>query len=162
MGSGLIERDNILVEKPGELLLLEDQEMIQAFSPHASQKAFAESIGLRRPVRRSKHLDATCCRYARKTRPEFAIIIPNQVSRPFSKRSCLPQVLRDPGIGGGSCHIDVDDLARFQFDDEEGKKRTEEEIRDLQEIAGPYFCRMIAQERFPVLSTRPRSRERAS
>ncbi len=35
MGSGLIEIDNILVEKPGELLLMEDQEMIQAFSPHA-------------------------------------------------------------------------------------------------------------------------------
>jgi hypothetical protein len=64
-------------------------------------------------------------------------------------------LLRDPGIRGGSCYIDVDDLARFQIDDEEGKKRPEEEIRDLQEIAGSYFCRMIAQERFPVLSTRP-------
>ncbi len=49
----------------------------------------------------------------------------------------------------------VDDLARFQFDEEEGNKRTEEEIRDLQAIAGPSFCRMMAQERFPVLSTRP-------
>src|SRR5260221_14693926 len=98
MGSGLIEIDNILVEKPGELLLMEDQEMIQAFSPHASQKAFADSICLRRPVRRSKNLDSTCCRYARKTRPEFAIIIPNQVYLSFSKRSCFPHLLRDPGI----------------------------------------------------------------
>jgi len=45
MGSGLIEIDNMLVEKPGELLLMEDQEMIQAFSPHAQEKAFADGIG---------------------------------------------------------------------------------------------------------------------
>jgi hypothetical protein len=44
-------------------------------------------------------------------------------------------------------------LARFQFDDEERKKRTEKEIRYLQEITGPHLCRMIAQERFPVLPT---------
>ena len=41
MGSGLIERDNIHVEKLGELLLMEKQEMIQAFAPHTAQKAFA-------------------------------------------------------------------------------------------------------------------------
>jgi hypothetical protein len=40
MGSGLIEVDNISFEKPAELLLMQNQEMIQAFSPHASQKAF--------------------------------------------------------------------------------------------------------------------------
>ncbi len=45
------------------------------------------------------------------------------------------------------------DLARFDLDDEEGKKRTEEEICHLQEITGPHLCRMIAQERFPVLPT---------
>jgi hypothetical protein len=35
MGSGLIEVDNVPFEKPGELFLLENQEMIQACSPHA-------------------------------------------------------------------------------------------------------------------------------
>ncbi len=35
MGSGLIEVDNISFEKPGELLLMKNQEMIQACSPHA-------------------------------------------------------------------------------------------------------------------------------
>ena len=33
MGSGLIEVDNIPFEKPGELFLMENQEMIQACSP---------------------------------------------------------------------------------------------------------------------------------
>src|SRR6266516_4299740 len=48
----------------------------------------------------------------------------------------------------------MDDLSRLQLDDEKRKKRTEEEISDLEEITGPYLCRMIAQERSPVLSSR--------
>ena len=44
-------------------------------------------------------------------------------------------------------------LAQFEFDDEESKKRTEKEIRYLQEITGPHLCRMMAQKRFPVLPT---------
>jgi hypothetical protein len=35
MGSGLIEVDSIPFERPGEVFLLEKQEMIQAFSSHA-------------------------------------------------------------------------------------------------------------------------------
>ena len=44
MGSGLIEIDNRRVEKPAEVLLMENQEMIQAFAPPTAQKTFAESI----------------------------------------------------------------------------------------------------------------------
>jgi len=47
MGSGLVEVQDIRLEKPGELLRMENQEVIQAFSPHASQKAFTDSICLR-------------------------------------------------------------------------------------------------------------------
>ena len=36
---------------------------------------------------------------------------------------------------------------------EERKKRTEEEGRRLEEITGPHIFCMIAEERFPVLST---------
>src|SRR5712692_7960911 len=152
MRSGLIEVHNIRLEETVELLLMEDQEVIQAFSSHAPQKAFADGIRLRSPVRRPKHFDATGCCHSGKTRPEFAVIIPNEVFWPFPIRSRLPQLLRDPEIGRRSCHIHVDDLARLQLDDEESKDRTEEEIRHLQEITGPHLCSMIAQERFPVLS----------
>jgi len=38
----------------------------------------------------------------------------------------------------------MDHLPRLQLDDEEGKKRTEEEIRHLQEITGPHHCSKIA------------------
>src|SRR5712692_194996 len=61
---------------------------------------------------------------------------------------------RNPGIAGRSGHIHVDDLSRFQVDDEESKKRTEEKVRDLEKIAGPNLCSMIVQESGPALSTR--------
>ena len=153
MGSGLIKVQHIVLEKEVELLLMQDEEVIQAFSPHASQKTFTDGIRSRGSVWRAKHLDGTRGRYTRKTRSEFTIIVSNQVFGCLSIRSCLSQLLRDPGIGRGSCHIHVDDLARLQLDDEESKERTEEEVRHLQEIAGPHLCRMITQKRFPVLST---------
>jgi hypothetical protein len=51
---------------------------------------------------------------------------------------------RHPSIGRRSRHIYVDHLPRLQLDDEESKKRTEEEIRDVEEITGPHLCSMIA------------------
>ena len=50
----------------------------------------------------------------------------------------------------------MDDFPRLQFDDEEGKKRTEEQVCNLKEIAGPDLARMIAQKRPPVLPRRAR------
>jgi hypothetical protein len=38
----------------------------------------------------------------------------------------------------------MDDLTRFQIDDEESKERTKEEGSRLQEIAGPHLCGMMA------------------
>ena len=126
MRSSLIEVHNICLKETIELLLMQDQEMIQAFSPHTPKKAFTDGIRSRSPVRRSKYFDATRGSHARKTRPKFAVIIPNQISWFFPIRSRFSQLLRNPGISGRTGHIHMDDLPRFQVDDEESKKRTEE------------------------------------
>src|SRR5260370_24674629 len=83
---------------------------------------------------------------------EFPVVIPNQISWCLSIWCCFPQLLRDPGIGRRSRHIYMDDLARFEFDDEESKKGTKKEIRYLQAITSPHLCHMVAQERLPGLS----------
>src|SRR2546430_2200742 len=44
MRSSLVEVQGICREEAGELLLLKDQEVIQAFSPDAAQEAFTHSI----------------------------------------------------------------------------------------------------------------------
>jgi len=131
MRSSLVKVHDIRFEKAVKLLLLEDQEVIQAFSPHTSQKTFTDGICARRSVRCSKHLYATRFCHARKILPEFAIIIPDQIFWGLPIRRGLPQLLRDPGIGGRAGHIYMNHPPRLQFDEEKGKKRTEEKIRDL-------------------------------
>jgi hypothetical protein len=51
---------------------------------------------------------------------------------------------RNPELGRTSCHIHMDDPARFQIDEEESQERTKEEGSRLQAIAGPHLCRMMA------------------
>jgi hypothetical protein len=96
MRSRLVEVHDIRLEKPGELLLLEDEEVIQAFSPHASQEAFTDGIRSRSSVWRAKHLDASCYCHACKTRSELVVSISNQISWPFSIGSRLPQRYAPP------------------------------------------------------------------
>ena len=68
------------------------------------------------------------------TKPQY-----NEVLRRLSTGSRLPQLLRGPSVGRKSCHTHVDDFPRFQFDDEEGKERTEQEISDLQAHHRPTY-----------------------
>jgi hypothetical protein len=110
MWPSLIVVHNIGLEETVKLFLLQDQEMIQAFSPDASQKAFADGICSRRPVRRSKHFETTCCCHSCKMLPECAIIIPDQICWGLPVRCGLSQLLRNLGIGGRAGHIDMDDL----------------------------------------------------
>ena len=116
---------------------MEDQEVIQAFSPHTSQEAFTDGIGSWRPVRCAQHFDATGSCHACEIQPEFSVVIPDQVFGCLSIRSCFSQLLRHPEIRGRARHIHMDDLSRLQFNDEESKERTEEEVSHLQKITGP-------------------------
>ncbi len=152
VGPSLIEIQDIGLEEAVELPLMEDQEMIQTFSPHTSQKTFTNGICLGSSVRRSKHFDATGGCHACKMQSEFPVVIPNQLFGRLPIRSCLPQLLRYPAISGRPRHIHMDDLPRLQLDNEEGEKGTKEEISDLQEITGPHLCRMIAEKGPPSLS----------
>ncbi len=119
--------------------------MIQAFVPHAAQKAFADSIC---PARVRYGVRRTLMPLVVATLAKF---FPNffSLSRINYFGACPYAVAsrrgtRDPRISRGSCHIHMDDLPRLLFNDKESKDRTEEEIRHLQKITGPYLCRMVA------------------
>jgi hypothetical protein len=81
MGSCLIEVDHIRIEHALELLLLQDQQMVQAFLSHTPQKAFADRVGSWGLNRRCEDLDRARFRYPSEARPELAIVITNQVLR---------------------------------------------------------------------------------
>jgi hypothetical protein len=145
MESGLIEIDNIRIEKPGELLLMENQEMIQAFAPHTAQKTFADSIcpaRVRYGVRRTwiplvvATLAKFCPNFLSLSRMRYFGACPYGVA---SRSCCATQ-----GSVGARVTFTWIRLPRLLFNDEESKEWTEEEIPYLQKITGPYLCRMVA------------------
>src|SRR5207247_8117481 len=102
MWSSLIEVHNVCLEETIKLLFMHNQEVIQAFSPHAPKKAFTDSIRSRSPVRCSKHWDATRDSHTCNTRPEFAVIIPTQIAWFCAIRSRVSLWQRSPATGGRS------------------------------------------------------------
>ncbi len=86
MRSGSIKIVHIGVEYPVELLLMQDKQMVEALTPHTAQKPFTDGIGSRSVIRYGENLDATCARNTGKACPKLAIVIPDEVFRPRSKR----------------------------------------------------------------------------
>jgi hypothetical protein len=93
-----------------KLLLGKNQQMVKAFLADTPQEAFADRMGSWCMNGRFEHLDGTRCRHPSKTGSQFALMITHQLLRCLPIRGGFPQVLRDPGIGGRSCHSDVDHL----------------------------------------------------
>jgi hypothetical protein len=84
-----------------------------------------------------ENLDATRLGNPSEAHPKLAIIIPDEVFRTYTKGGGEPSLLCRPSVGGRACHTEVDHFTCLQFDEEEGKQRTEEESCDRQEVARP-------------------------
>ena len=119
MGSCLIEVDHIRIEHALELLLMQDEQMIEAFLTNTSQEAFTDGIGSGSVNGGFEQLDATGPRHTSEARPKFGIVITNQVLGCVPIGGGFSQLLRHPGIGMGSSDANVNHLARFQFDNKE-------------------------------------------
>ncbi len=117
-----------------QLLLMEDQQLVQAFPANTAQKTFADRIGAFRVIGCFEDLDAACCCNPSETGPKLPVIITDKISGCLTIRSRLPKLLCSPGVGRRSCDPHMDDLPRLQFDDEKGKERPEKEIGDLHKI----------------------------
>jgi hypothetical protein len=131
MGSCPVEVGHIGIEHALELLLAVDHQVVQAFLSDAPHEAFAGRISSGCMDRRFEYLNRTRARHMSKARPIFVIVISNQIFRCLSIRRSFSQLLCRPGIGRRACHAHMDHLARLQFDDEEGKERSKEQIGDL-------------------------------
>ncbi len=130
MRSCLVEVGHIGIEHALELLLLKDQRVVEAFLPHTPQESLTDRIGSGSVIRCFQYFYATGVCYSSETGSEFAIMIANEILRHLSIRSCLPQLLCSPSVGRRSCHAHVEHFPRLQFDDEEGKERSKEQISD--------------------------------
>jgi hypothetical protein len=80
MESCPVEVPHIGIEHALELLFMEDQQMVEAFLSDAPQEALADRISSWGMIRYFQNLNGTGCRHTSKARPEFAIVITNQIS----------------------------------------------------------------------------------
>ena len=150
MRSCLVEVDHIRVEHALELPLMQDQQVIQAFLSDTPHKPLTDGVGLGSLIRGFEKLDATGRRHPHKRGSKLAIVISYQILGSLSIRSRFPELLRNPGIGRSSCHTNMDDLTRLQFDEEEREERSKEEVGYLQEVTGPDLSCVVARDRSPT------------
>jgi hypothetical protein len=136
------------------MLLIENEEVIQTFSPGAPQKAFAEGICLWSSIRRSQHLDATSGCHACKIRPELTIIIPVEVLWSLPVRSCFSQRYAPPKdpLGSGLRSPGSPFVMRNSMMKKAKSERKKRSVT-CKRITRPYLCRMIVQAYSPGLST---------
>ena len=155
MRPGLVEVAYIRVEHAVELLLMQDEQMIEALTPYTAEEALTDGIRPRGVIRSFENLDVTRRSNPSEAHTKFAVVITDEVLRSHTKGGGEPSLLCSPSVSGIACHADVDHSARVQFDNEEGKKRAEEEVSDRKKIAGPDLLSMRVQEGVPLLSSWP-------
>jgi hypothetical protein len=91
MRPGLVEVEHIRVKHTMELLLMQDEQMIEAFTLDTAQKPFTHGIRSRSVIRDGEHLDVTCLREPCEAHPELAIMITDEVLRSLAIGGGLPQ-----------------------------------------------------------------------
>src|SRR5215469_18592862 len=132
-----VEICDIRIEHAVELLLLQDEQVIEALTSHISQEALTDGIGPRGVNWRFENLDTTRLGNSIEGHAKLAIVITDEILRSHAIGSSFSKLLCRPSVGGRTCHADMDHSPRVQLDDEEGKQRTEEEISDGEKVTRP-------------------------
>ena len=94
MWPGSVEGVHIRVEHAVELLLLQDEQMIEALTSDTAEESLTDGIGSRGVIRSFENLNVTCLGNPSEGHPKLAIVIPQKVFRSlsirrgFSKRLC--------------------------------------------------------------------------
>ena len=142
---------------------MEDQEMIQTFSPHTSQKTFADSIcpagvwyGVRSTLMppwlpRAQNSIRISCRY-----PGADILAFTHTESPLAAVRATQESVGERVI---FIWITFRDFSSMRKKAKSGQKKRSVTCK---RIAGPNLCRMIAQEGLPGLSTSSKWRESAA
>src|SRR5712692_3088757 len=108
MRPGSVEVVHIRVEHPVELLLMQDEQMIEALTPYTAEEPLTDGIRARGVIRSFENLDVTRSGNPSEAHPKLAVVITDEVLRPHSKGSGFPKLLCSPSVSGISCHADVD------------------------------------------------------
>jgi hypothetical protein len=93
------------------LLLMQDEQVIEALTSHTAQEALTDGIGAWSEIQGCENLDATRLGYPSEAHTKFAIIIPDEVFRTSTKGGGFPKLVCRPRVSERACHADVDHCA---------------------------------------------------
>ncbi len=93
------------------LLLMQDEQVIEALTSHTAQEALPDGIGAWSVIRGCENLDVARLGNLSEAHTKFAIIIPDEVFRTYTKGGSFPKLLCHPSVSGRACHADVDHFA---------------------------------------------------
>ena len=116
------------------LLLLQDEHVIEALTPHTEEEALTDGVGPRGLIRRLENLDVTRLGNSRESHAKLALVIPDEVLRPYAVSGGEPSLLCRPSVGRSACDPYMDHFARVQEGDEEGEQRAEEQVSHWQKV----------------------------
>src|SRR5207302_137696 len=158
-----VEIGHLFAQDAPQVPFAQEQDVIQAFAPHAAEEALTGGVRPRCPDGSGQHPDPATRRDAVEARPVLPVVVADQEARLRAERRRLAQLLGDPGIQWVPRDADVDHPARAERDDEEREERAEPEVDDLEEVAGLDRPGMVADEGGPSLPTAlgPRRARRA-
>ena len=91
MRSCLVKVGDIRIEDVLELLLMQDEQMVEALTPDTPQEAFTDGIGTWTVIRDCEHLNVTRLRNPREGHPKLGIIILDEILWPHTKGSGFPK-----------------------------------------------------------------------
>ncbi len=81
---------HIRVEHAVELLLMQDEQMIEAFTPYTAKEPLTDCIRAWGVIRSFENLDVTRLRNSSEAQPKLTIVITDEVFRPHTKCGGLP------------------------------------------------------------------------
>jgi hypothetical protein len=143
-----------LPEYPEQMALVEDDDVVQAFSADGAHQSLRDRVGLRRPIRRPDP------NYAQLGEPIIEVLavdvvsVVNQVDRLAIPGSCMDQLLPDPCRSGTGRHVQMDELASDVAHKGQDIQCPEADRLHHQQVGGPDPLRLIGQERPPGLARR--------
>jgi actin-like ATPase involved in cell morphogenesis len=91
MRPGSVEVVQIRVEHAVELLLMQDEQMIEALTPDTAEEPLTNGIRARGIIRSCKNLDVTRLRHPSEAHPKLVVIITDEVLRSLAIGGGLPQ-----------------------------------------------------------------------
>jgi hypothetical protein len=146
-----IEVVDIGAHEATQMSLPKDQQVIEAFPTHGTDKAFADSIGPERFKGRGDHVNMSTRRDSSEMHPILVVVVADEMFRPLTEGRGLAQLLSRPLVRGMARDADLNHPARTELNDDEHEQRAEEHVGDLDEVARPDGFGLIVEEAQPRL-----------